>query len=52
MLREALRILRGMSLAILAHLAKNQIVSMNILGRICEFLKCDVKDIVNYEEEE
>jgi DNA-binding Xre family transcriptional regulator len=41
-----------MSSATLAKLGKNQIVSMDVLGRICAALKCDVGDIVSYVEEE
>ena len=52
MLREELRIKVGMSSATLAKLGKNEIVSMDVLGRICEVLKCDVGDIVSYVEEE
>ena len=47
MLREELRIKVGMSSATLAKLGKNEIVSMDVLGRICEVLKCDVGDIVS-----
>lgn len=48
MYREDLRIQVGMSSATLAKLGKNQIVSMDVLGRICEVLSCDVGDIVSY----
>lgn len=50
--REDLRLEVGMSSATLAKLGKNQIVSMDVLGRICAALKCDVGDIVSYVEEE
>jgi putative transcriptional regulator len=50
--REALRLEVGMSSATLAKLGKNQAVSMDVLGRICQALKCDVGDIVSYVEEE
>ncbi|MDO5714910.1 MAG: helix-turn-helix transcriptional regulator [Tissierellia bacterium] len=49
--KEDLRIEAGMSSATLAKLGKNQIVSMDVLGRICEVLQCDVGDIVSYVEE-
>lgn len=50
MYREELRIQVGMSSATLAKLGKNQIVSMDVLGRICEVLNCDVGEIVEYIE--
>ena len=49
--REELRIKAGMSSATLAKLGKNKIVSMDVLGRICQVLACDVGDIVTYVEE-
>lgn len=48
MYREDLRIKVGMSSATLAKLGKNQIISMGVLGRICQALNCDVGDIVSY----
>lgn len=50
--REELRIEAGMSSATLAKLGKNKIVSMDVLGRICQVLACDVGDIVSYVEEQ
>ena len=32
----------------LSKLSRNETVSMNMLGRICEYLECDVGDIVEY----
>lgn len=52
MYKEDLRIDTGMSSATLAKQGKNEIVSMDVLGRICESLKCDVGDIVSYLVEE
>lgn len=49
--KEDLRFDTGMSAAIFAKLGKNEIVSMDVLGRICESLECDVGDIVSYVEE-
>ncbi|NMA84635.1 MAG: helix-turn-helix transcriptional regulator [Epulopiscium sp.] len=49
MYREELRISTGMSSATLAKLGKNEIVSLEVLGRICEVLKCDIGDIVEYK---
>lgn len=51
MYKEDLRLDTGMSLVTLAKLGKNEIVSMNVLARICESLKCDVGDIASYVEE-
>lgn len=51
MYREDLRIEAGMSSATLAKLGKNQLVSMDVLGRICQVLACDIGDIVSYVED-
>ena len=51
MYKEDLRIMARMSSATLAKLGKNEIVSMDVLGRICEVLSCDVGDIVSYVRE-
>ena len=50
--KEELRQSIGMSSATLAKLGKNEIVSMNVIARICENLNCDVGDIVSYVEED
>ena len=49
MYREDLRIATGMLSATLAKLGKNEIVSMNVIGRICEELQFDIGDIVEYK---
>ena len=36
----------------LAKLSKNETVSMEVLGRICKELKCNVGDIVDYIADE
>lgn len=51
MYKEDLRVETGMSSATLAKLGKNEAVSMDVLARICESLKCDVGDIVSYVNE-
>ena len=51
MYREDLRIETGMSSATLAKLGKNEAVSMDVLGRICKVLNCDIGDIVSYINE-
>lgn len=50
--KEELRQRIGMSSATLAKLGKNEIISMDVIARICESLKCDVGDIVSYVEED
>jgi DNA-binding Xre family transcriptional regulator len=35
----------------LAKLSKNEMVSMDVLGRICKELQCNVGDIVDYVRE-
>ncbi|HGM9354073.1 MULTISPECIES: helix-turn-helix domain-containing protein [Peptoniphilaceae] len=52
MYKEDLRLDTGMSSATLHKLGKNEIVSMDVLARICESLKCDEGDIVSYINEE
>ena len=49
--REDLRIETGMSSATLAKLGKNEAVSMDVLGRICKALNCDIGDIVSCMED-
>ena len=48
MVREDLRIKTGMSSATMAKLGRNHLVSMEILGKICQVLNCDIADIVEY----
>lgn len=38
----------GITRSTLARLSKEQTVSMDVLGRICKELKCDISDIVEY----
>ncbi|HDR4575406.1 TPA: helix-turn-helix transcriptional regulator [Bacillus cereus] len=38
----------GITSATLARLSKNEPVSMEVLGRICKNLECDISDIVEY----
>lgn len=46
--KTALRNAIGITPTTLARLSKNQNVTMDVLGKICEELKCDVGDIVEY----
>lgn len=48
MYKEGLRLDTGMYSATLHKLGENEIVSMYVLARICESLKCDEGDIVSY----
>lgn len=48
MLRDAIKITPNT----LAKLSKNEAVSMDVLGRICKELKCNIGDIVDYIHDE
>lgn len=43
-----LRDAAGITSATLAKMGKNQNVSMQVLGRICEVLQCNIGDILDY----
>ena len=47
MTKTDLRIKEDMSTATLAKMSKNEIVSMDILLRICRVLECNVGDIID-----
>ncbi len=47
MLRDAIKITPNT----LAKLSKNETVSMDVLGRICKVLNCNVGDIVDFVDE-
>ena len=49
--KVGLRDAAGITSATLAKLGKNQNVSMEVLGRICRVLDCDVGDVVEYVNE-
>jgi putative transcriptional regulator len=49
--KTALRDEAGITNSTLARLSKNQTVSMEVLGRICEALNCNIEDIVEYIRE-
>lgn len=49
--KSELRKLVGMSSGSLAKLGKNEIVSMDIILRICQSLNCDVGDIMEVIED-
>ena len=50
MKKEDLRLKIQISSATSARLGKNQTVSMEVLGKICEALNCDIGDIVEYKK--
>lgn len=41
----------GITPATLARLSKNQNVSMDVLGKICHELECNIGDIVEYVDD-
>lgn len=41
----------GMGSTTLSKLSKDEIVSMNVLVKICDVLDCDFKDIVEYKKD-
>ena len=49
--KTQLRIGASFNSSTLAKLGKNEIVSLEILMKICKFLNCDFKDIVEYKGE-
>ena len=42
----------GLSPTTIAKLGKDENVSMEVIGRICEYFRCDIKDIIEYKLEE
>ena len=40
----------GISSSTLAKLGKNEIVSLEVLERICDALNCDVGDVMSFKE--
>lgn len=42
----------GFTPSTLSRLSQNKPVSMEMLGRICEYLDCNIGDIVDYIKEE
>ena len=48
MKRSQLIKLAGINAAALTKMGKNQTVSMNILGKLCEYFDCGIEDIVEY----
>lgn len=48
MKKTALRDAIGITPSTLARLSKNQNVTMDVLGKICKELDCNIEDIVEY----
>lgn len=46
--RTKLKELAGISSSALAHMGKDEPVTMDVLGRICCTLECKIEDIVEY----
>lgn len=40
--------LAGLNAAAIARMGKGQTVTMDILGKLCEYFHCNVEDIVEY----
>lgn len=39
----------NISSATMAKMSKGECVSMDVMGRICDFLKCDIGDVMSFE---
>ncbi len=50
--KEELRKRTGMSSTTLARMGKDENISLDVLGRICKELECDVGDIISYKGEQ
>ncbi len=50
--KSELRTLTGIGTNTLAKLSKNQLVSMEVLLKICNKLECDISDICEFIKEE
>ncbi len=48
--KSDLRILTGIGTNTLAKLSKNQVVSMEVLMKICSSLDCDISDICEFKQ--
>ena len=50
--KSDLRTLTGIGTNTLAKLSKNQVVSMEVLMKICNKLNCDISDICEFKKED
>lgn len=46
--KSELREQTGISTSTLAKMGKNEVVSMNVLAKLCKALQCDIGDIIEY----
>ncbi len=42
----------GISSSTLAKLGKNEVVSIEVLERVCDSLSCDIGDVMSFREDE
>ena len=52
MLKKDLRIAAGLSTNVITKLGKNQNVSTEVLGKICNVLNCDITDIMEFIDDD
>lgn len=48
--REQIKNELQLSPATMAKLAKNENVSMTVLDKLCEYLNCEIEDIISHEK--
>lgn len=41
----------GLSSSTVAKMGKGEIVSMEVLGKICEYMNCDFSDLISYKKD-
>ena len=41
----------GISSSTLAKLGKNEVVALDVLERVCDYLNCDIGDVMSFREE-
>ncbi|MGO3751726.1 MAG: helix-turn-helix domain-containing protein [Peptoniphilaceae bacterium] len=49
--KEELRKMTGMSSTTLARMGRDENVSLDVLGRVCKELECDIGDIIECKKE-
>lgn len=50
--RTDLKLKVGLTSRTIAKMGKNENVSLDTLGKICEYFQCDVGDIIEYKNEQ
>ena len=48
MTKEQLRVALGLSPTTIAKMGRGENVSMDVLGKICGYLECELSDVVEY----